>query len=247
MLSAVNVRLEQRGAVQFCARLGRSPSETHHLLKSAYQQDALRKAATRTYHKRYQTMGTDVYNVSPKVKKTRTRRLRKSDQVHKDNTDLVNYIISQQAHREHGSDGRSEIDSLGNSDTYTDESIGNSDNFTDVGDFENESIGNNDNFPDAGDVESENMSNSDDYIDLPDVTPDDEDDSVDSFHHDSSLNCSGKDILITNAESAEKNKRVRKLQSNFPFKNKNPIMMSSDNKKKSKNNAHGFYLKLNGE
>ncbi|CAL4248411.1 unnamed protein product [Meganyctiphanes norvegica] len=51
------VKLEQRSAIQFCARLGRTASETQQLLNSAYQQDAPRKAATRTYQRRFQTLG----------------------------------------------------------------------------------------------------------------------------------------------------------------------------------------------
>ncbi|CAL4163579.1 unnamed protein product [Meganyctiphanes norvegica] len=51
------VKLEQRSALQFCARLGRTASETQQLLNSAYQQDAPRKAATRTYLRRFQTLG----------------------------------------------------------------------------------------------------------------------------------------------------------------------------------------------
>jgi len=234
MLSAV--RVEQRGAVQFCARLGRSPSETHHLLKTAYQHDALRKAATRTYHNRYKTMGTQVYNVSPKVKKIRTRRLKKSNQVAKDNSDIVNYIISQQANRDIGSDGQSEIGSLGSSDT-----------FTDVGDCENESMGTSDNFTDTGDFESENMSNSEDNSDFPDVTPADGDNSIDNFQNDHRLNYGETASIIPNHESINhRNKPTENIQVQSPYK-KNNLRYSSTDKKISKSKAHGFYMKLNGE
>jgi len=234
MLSAV--RVEQRGAVQFCARLGRSPSETHHLLKSAYQQDAIRKAATRTYHNRFKAMGAHAFNhTTPKVKKTRTRRLKKSNQVVKDNTDLVNYIINQQANRDIGSDGQSEIGSLGSSDT-----------FTDVGDCENESIGNSDTFTDTHDFESESTSNSEDYMDVPDVTSD-EHDGDDSLQHDRRLKYAECDVLIEKNELVHhKNKSQEKKKVKSLFENKNSGFIYN-NTKKFKSNAHGFYLKLNGE
>ncbi|CAL4172627.1 unnamed protein product, partial [Meganyctiphanes norvegica] len=59
--------------VQFLARLEKTPSETHQLLKTAYQDDALRKATTRTFHKRFQILGMEVYNDSPKKRKTKTK------------------------------------------------------------------------------------------------------------------------------------------------------------------------------
>jgi len=67
----VKVRKEQQGAVQFCARLGRTPTETHELLGSAYQEDALRKTVTKTYHKRFQNLGVDVYKSNTKAKKAK--------------------------------------------------------------------------------------------------------------------------------------------------------------------------------
>ncbi|CAL4082307.1 unnamed protein product [Meganyctiphanes norvegica] len=73
-----SVRMEQRHAVQFMARLGRTASETHQLLSTAYQEDSLRKPATRTYHNRFHTMGISVYGQSPKMRKNRTRRNRKT-------------------------------------------------------------------------------------------------------------------------------------------------------------------------
>ncbi|CAL4172625.1 unnamed protein product [Meganyctiphanes norvegica] len=71
------VRIEQRHAVQFMARLGRTTSETHKLLSTAYQDDALRKPATRAYHNRFQTFGMSVYLQSPKTRKIRRRHSKK--------------------------------------------------------------------------------------------------------------------------------------------------------------------------
>ncbi|CAL4082306.1 unnamed protein product [Meganyctiphanes norvegica] len=71
-----SIRKEQYGTVQFLARLGKTPSETHKLLTTAYQDDALRKATTRTVHKRFQTLGMGVYNYTPKQRKSISKRRR---------------------------------------------------------------------------------------------------------------------------------------------------------------------------
>lgn len=67
------VRNEQQHAVNFLARLGRTASETHELLKTAYQEDALRKPATRAYVKRFQTLGVDLYKGSPRSKRSKSK------------------------------------------------------------------------------------------------------------------------------------------------------------------------------
>ncbi|CAL4065439.1 unnamed protein product [Meganyctiphanes norvegica] len=83
------------------------------------------------------------------MKKSRSPRLRKTLFGAKDNNDLVDFIISQQAIRYNRSDGQSELDSLNQSD-----------NFPDLGDCENDSIGYNDNFSDVGDCIGESLVNS---------------------------------------------------------------------------------------
>ncbi|CAL4150768.1 unnamed protein product [Meganyctiphanes norvegica] len=83
-----SLRKEQYGAVQFLARLGRTPSEAHKLLTTAYQEDALRKAATRTCHKRFKMLGKEVYD-SPMRRKLRTKCRRLSRPMSPDNKSKV--------------------------------------------------------------------------------------------------------------------------------------------------------------
>jgi hypothetical protein len=51
---------QQRCAIQFCVRLGKSGSETLHLIHQAYGDDAMRRAAIFKWWKRFRNRETNM-------------------------------------------------------------------------------------------------------------------------------------------------------------------------------------------